>query len=236
MTPLPSLRFDIITLFPEIIEAGTAHGVIGRARGDGRLAIETWQLCDFTGGSHHTVDDAPYGGGPGMVMKVEPIVKAVEHVKGQASETPRTILTTPQGRRFDQELAAELSGLSNILIFCGRYEGIDERARQAFDMEISSGDYVLSGGEPAALVMIDAISRLVPGVLGSAASTSEESFNDSLLEYPQYTRPESFRGQSVPPVLLGGNHAAINSWRREQALTRTEKRRPDLLRGKKTEA
>jgi tRNA (guanine37-N1)-methyltransferase len=235
---LPVLRFDVITLFPEIIEAACGFGVLSRGIADGILYVRAHQLRDYTGGSPHLVDDDPYGGGPGMVMRAEPIFDAVEDVSAKiAGENPgapvRKILTTPQGARFDQSAAHRLhregTRSASILILCGRYEGVDERVRGLFDEELSLGDFVMTGGEIAAAAVIDAVGRLVPGVLGSGESPVSESFSEDLLEYPQFTRPEEFRGMRVPPVLLSGNHAEIERWRREQATARTRERRPDLL-------
>lgn len=203
-------------------------GVTGKARALGLILVVAHQLRDFTGGSIHPVDDAPYGGGPGMVMKPEPVFAAVEDVSAK-SHPSRRILLTPQGRPLDQQRARELAEETDILMLCGRYEGIDERIRCLFDEELSIGDYVLSGGELAALVVIEAVARLVPGVLGCESSCEEESFSAGLLEYPQYTRPAEFRGMKVPQVLLSGNHAEISRWRRQQAEERTRRRRPDLL-------
>ena len=236
MSAGPSIRFDVIGLFPEIVEACCRYGVVGRAMRRGTVALATHQLRDYTGGSHHPIDDDPYGGGPGMVMRPEPIFDAIESIEAKFAGGVRRvwkILTTPHGAPFDQEMARDLAArgaeLSSILIFCGRYEGIDERARTLFDQEISLGDFVLTGGEIAASAIIDAVSRLVPGVLGSAESASTESFGqEGLLEYPQYTRPAEFRGERVPAVLQSGDHAAIREWRRAQALERTRARRPDL--------
>lgn len=222
------LRFDVITLFPEMIEAAARTGVIGRGLDTGLLAVHARQLRDYTGGSHHPIDDSPYGGGPGQLMRVEPIFAAVEDLRSESPDS-RRILLTPQGRPLSQPIARELARESAIMMFCGRYEGIDERVRTLFDDEISLGDFVMSGGEIAALAVIDAVGRLVPGVLGSAESSQSESFTEQLLEYPQYTRPEDFRGMAVPPVLLSGNHAAIAKWRRDQSLARTHARRPDML-------
>ena len=202
------MRIDVVGLFPEIVDAGTAVGVVGRARERGILELVGHQLRDHTGGSPHPVDDAPYGGGPGMVLRPEPVAAALDAVTDSVGRTHR-ILLTPQGRRLDQARVRELATIENLVLFCGRYEGIDERVRTLFDEELSVGDYVLSGGEPAALVLVDAVARLLPGVLGSADSTAEESFSDAAtLEYPQYTRPAEFRGMAVPPVLTSGNHAA----------------------------
>jgi tRNA (guanine37-N1)-methyltransferase len=233
MSRTVGLRFDVITLFPEMIAAACSIGMIGRAIERGFLAVTAHQLRDYTGGSPHPVDDRPYGGGPGMVMRPEPIYAAVEDVSGKAEPT-RKLLLTPHGRPFDQRMARDLSSATSILLFCGRYEGVDERVRPLFDDELSIGDYVMTGGEIAALAVIDATGRLVPGVLGSEESPKDESFSNGLLEYPQYTRPETFRGMRVPSVLLSGNHAEIERWRREQALSRTRTRRPDLIGADRT--
>ena len=222
--------FDVITLFPEMMAAACAAGVIGKAIDAGTLAVRTHQLRDYTGGSPHPVDDHPYGGGPGMVMRPEPVYLAVDDVSSKHPPS-RKILLTPHGRPLDQSAVRRLARERGILMFCGRYEGVDERVRTLFDEELSIGDYVLTGGELAALVVIDAVGRLVPGVLGCAESPKTESFTEGLLEYPQYTRPEKFRSMCVPPVLLSGNHAEIERWRREQALERTRRRRPDLIAG-----
>ncbi len=221
------MRFNIITLFPELIDSATRIGVVGRGRERALLHVQAHQLRDYTGGSPHPIDDAPYGGGPGMVMRPEPVFAAVEDLSAR-HDPSRRLLMTPQGKRFEQADARRLSGEESILIFCGRYEGIDERARSLFDEELSIGDYVLTGGELAALVVIDAVARLLPGVLGSDESSKSESFSSDSLEYPQYTRPADFRGMQVPPVLSSGNHAEIDRWRREQAGLRTAARRPDL--------
>lgn len=224
------ISFEVLTLFPEFITAGSRVGVLGRAVDSGILTVRAHQLRDYTGGSHHPIDDSPYGGGPGMVMRAEPIYAAVEDVTERFGRS-RRILLTPQGAPFTQAHARRLATEHpHILMFCGRYEGVDERVRPLFDEEISIGDYVLTGGELGALVVIDAVSRLVPDVLGSSASPDSESFSDpDLLEYPQYTRPAEFRGMGVPPVLTSGNHAAIERWRREQSRLRTEAHRPDLV-------
>jgi len=220
--------FDVVTLFPEFIEAGARVGVLGRAIDSGILIVRAHQLRDYTGGSPHSIDDSPYGGGPGMVMRAEPIYAAVEDVCARHAPE-RRLLLTPQGTRFCQAEARRLAMYESLLLFCGRYEGVDERVRPAFDEELSVGDYVLTGGEIAALAIIDAVSRLVPGVLGSAESPTCESYSDpDLLEYPQFTRPAEFRGMVVPAILTSGNHAAIARWRREQSEERTRLRRPDL--------
>jgi tRNA (guanine37-N1)-methyltransferase len=232
-----SIRFDVVGLFPEIVAACCGYGVVGRAVQRGTIALATHQLRDYTGGSHHPIDDDPYGGGPGMVMRPEPIFAAIEAIEGGIAGRGRPvwkILTTPHGARFDQETARDLAArgpeLASILIFCGRYEGIDERVRKLFDQEISLGDFVLTGGEIAAAAIVDAVVRLIPGVLGCADSPGSESFGEEgLLEYPQYTRPAEFRGERVPAVLQSGDHAAIREWRRVQAFERTRTRRPDLV-------
>jgi tRNA (guanine37-N1)-methyltransferase len=223
------MRFDILTLFPEMFSSPFQESILAKAIEKGLIEVRTINIRDFALDKHRIVDDAPYGGGQGMVMKVEPIARAIEQVK---SEDPsvRTIYLTPEGKPLNQEMARQLSSRSHLILLCGRYEGVDERVRELFvDEEISIGDYVLTGGELAAMVLIDAVSRLLPGVLGSDRSAEEDSFFGSLLEYPQYTRPASFRGYEVPEVLLSGNHRAISLWRRKEALRRTWMRRPDLL-------
>jgi tRNA (guanine37-N1)-methyltransferase len=223
------MRFDILTLFPDMFVSPFRESILGKAIEKELIEIRTVNIRDFASDKHHVVDDSPYGGGQGMVMKVEPIGRAIDSVKSKDPDA-WTIYLSPQGKRLSQEMARELSSRSHLLLLCGRYEGIDERARELFvDEEISIGDYVLTGGELAAMVLIDSVSRLLPGVLGSDRSAEEDSFFNSLLEYPQYTRPFSFMGSSVPEVLVSGDHAAISSWRRREALRRTSVRRPDLL-------
>lgn len=207
------------------------ESIVGRARERGLLTLRVWDIRDFTTDRHRTVDDTPYGGGAGMVMKPEPIHRALEHVKA-SSGTPadRVILMSPQGRPFVQQVAKELAQADRLILICGHYEGVDERVRtRLVTDEISIGDYVLTGGELPAMVLIDAVARLIPGVLGSEESANEESFGDGLLEYPHYTRPREYLGESVPEVLLSGNHEAIRRWRRKESLRRTRARRPDLL-------
>lgn len=229
------MRIDILTLFPEMFQGPFDHSIVKRAIDEKTITISVHDIRDYTHDKHHTADDYAYGGGAGMVMKPGPIFEAVEGVREKASGemegiTPQVILLTPQGRLFSQGIAREMSAFSWLILICGHYEGIDERVREHLvDDEISIGDYVLSGGELAAMVMVDAVVRLVPGVLGSGASLLEESHAEGLLEYPQYTRPPEFRGWSVPEVLLSGNHGEIARWRREQSLLRTLKKRPDLL-------
>lgn len=225
------MRIEVITTFPGIIEAATSESIIGRARQKGIVDISAVNLRDFTEDKHRTTDDTPYGGGPGMVMKAEPLFKAVESLTARrAAERTRVLLMTPQGRRFGQKMAEELAGESHLIFVCGRYEGVDERIREHLVTdEVSIGDYIVTGGELPALVIIDAVARLLPGVLGDETSSESESYSSGLLEYPQYTRPAIFRGWQVPKVLLSGNHAEIEKWRRAQALERTLERRPDLL-------
>ncbi|NWG04274.1 MAG: tRNA (guanosine(37)-N1)-methyltransferase TrmD [Syntrophaceae bacterium] len=223
------MRFDILTLFPGMFSSPLQESILGKAIEKGLIEIHIMNIRDFALDKHHVADDAPYGGGQGMVMKVEPIARAIESVKLQ-NPFAKTIYLTPQGRPFDQDLARRFSALPHLILLCGRYEGVDERVRELFvDEEVSIGDYVLTGGELAAMVLIDAISRFIPGVLGSERSAQEDSFYHSLLEYPQYTRPFDFRGHCVPEVLLSGNHSMISCWRRKEALRRTSSRRPDLL-------
>jgi tRNA (guanine37-N1)-methyltransferase len=223
------MRIDILTLFPNMFSSPLRESILGRAIEKGLLQIQTTNIRDFALDKHQVVDDAPYGGGQGMVMKVEPIARAIESVKAE-NPSARTIYLTPQGKPFHQDLARRLSVQSHLVLLCGRYEGVDERVRELFvDEEISIGDYVLTGGELAAMVLIDAVSRFIPGVLGSDRSAEEDSFFNSLLEYPQYTRPVEFKGCRVPEVLLSGNHSAISLWRKKEALRRTSARRPDLL-------
>ena len=225
------MRIDIFCLFPEMFISPFSQSIVKRAKERGLVNIAIHNIRDYTHDKHRIVDDYSYGGGPGMVLKPEPIFEAVETVKQQLGviEMP-IILLTPQGRLFSQQVAQELALFPHLMLICGHYEGLDERAREhlATD-EISIGDYVLSGGELAAMAIIDAIVRLIPGVLGSQDSLSSDSHSDGLLEYPQYTRPQVYRGWAVPPILLSGNHGEIAKWRRREAVLRTAKRRPDLL-------
>jgi tRNA (guanine37-N1)-methyltransferase len=227
------MRIDILTLFPTLFTAPFDYGVFGRAIDNGLVAINVHNIRDYTHDKHHTADDYPYGGGAGMVMRPGPIFEAVEAIRNSLPEGERNfpvVLLTPQGRLLSQAVALKLSRQRHLVFICGHYEGVDERVREhlATD-EISIGDYVLTGGEVPALVVIDAVLRLLPGVLGSEESPIEESHAGGLLEYPQYTRPPDFRGWKVPEVLLSGNHAGIARWRREQVIRRTLERRPDLL-------
>ena len=224
------MRIDVVTLFPELVDAVAQHGVVGRAIGSGIASLHCWQLRDFATDRHRTVDDAPFGGGPGMVLKAEPVLAAIAAARAAAPEPVRVAYLTPQGRRFDQAAACELAGRPRLLLLCGRYEGVDERALElAVDEEWSCGDYVLSGGELPAMLMIDAVVRLLPGALGDAESAQQDSFMHGLLDHPHYTRPQVLAGRAVPPVLLGGDHARVARWRMQQALARTWRRRPDLL-------
>jgi tRNA (guanine37-N1)-methyltransferase len=230
------LRFDIITIFPEFFREAIDCGIVRRARNAGLVDIHALDLRQWTTDKHHVVDDRPFGGGDGMILKPEPIFTAIEALTGVARKedfTPeiRVVLLSAQGRPFSQSLAHDLSkDATRIVLICGRYEGVDERVSQALATdEISIGDYVLSGGEPAALVVVDAVVRLLPGALGSDTSAVFESFSEGLLDYPQYTRPPEFRGMKVPDVLLSGNHGEIERWRREAAVAKTRRNRPDLL-------
>lgn len=224
------MRIDVISLFPEMVENVGRFGVTGRAVQSGLLDLRVWNPRDYTTDVHRTVDDRPYGGGPGMVMKVAPLADAVNDARASAGRSFRTIYLSPQGRPLTQRRAAELAQEPGLVLVAGRYEGVDERFIDAeVDEEISIGDYVLSGGELAVMVVIDAVARLLPGVLGDAASAVEDSFVNGLLDYPHYTRPEEVAGRRVPQVLLDGHHAEINRWRLQQSLGRTWERRPDLL-------
>ncbi|TMK79433.1 MAG: tRNA (guanosine(37)-N1)-methyltransferase TrmD [Actinobacteria bacterium] len=224
------MRIDIVTIFPEYFTGPLDAALLGKARAKGLLDIRVHDLRAHTTDKHRTVDDEPFGGGPGMVMMAQPWFEAVEAIDGW--ERARRVLLTPAGRRFDQRAAEELSGAEHIVLMCGRYEGIDERVALGLATdELSIGDYVLAGGESAALVVVEAVTRLVAGVVGEPASLVAESFSSGLLDYPQFTRPAEFRGMRVPDVALSGDHAAIERWRRDQALERTGARRPDLLGG-----
>jgi tRNA (guanine37-N1)-methyltransferase len=223
------MRIDVLTLFPEVFKELLDSSIIGRARDKKLVDIRVYNIRDHTYDNHHTVDDYPYGGGAGMVMKPEPIFTAVEHVNEDEPMTP-VILLTPRGRLLNQDVVKELVGFKRFILICGHYEGVDERVTEHLVTdEISIGDYVLSGGEVAAMVVIDSVVRLIPGAVGSEESVLEESHSDGLLEYPQYTRPAEYGGWEVPPVLLSGNHAEIAKWRRQQKLLRTAKYRPDML-------
>ena len=224
------MRIDIVTIFPEYFTGPLDAALLGKARAKGLLDIRVHDLRAHTTDKHRTVDDEPFGGGPGMVMKPQPWFDAVEAIEGW--ERARRVLLTPAGRRFDQTSAEQLSASPHIVLMCGRYEGIDERVASGLATdEISIGDYVLAGGESASLVVVEAVTRLLTGVVGEPASLVEESFSTGMLDYPHFTRPAEFRGMHVPDVLLSGDHATIERWRRDQALERTKERRPDLLDG-----
>lgn len=233
------LRIDIITIFPDFFREPIGYGIVKRARTAGLVSIKAYDLRQWTTDKHHMVDDRPFGGGDGMVLKPEPIFAAVEALTGKSkredfSRDTRVVLLSPQGRVFSQSVAQDLAGnSSHIVLLCGRYEGVDERVSEALvTEEISIGDYVLSGGEPAAMVVIDAVVRLLPGALGSETSALNESFSTDMLDHPHYTRPPEFRGMKVPDVLLSGNHAEIERWRKEAAVSKTTRTRPDLLKEK----
>ncbi len=224
------MRIDVITLFPAMFDGPLGASMIGRAIERGLLDVHLHDLRDSTHDKHRTVDDYSFGGGPGMVMKPEPVFEAVEAVQAQTAEKAYVVFFAPAGHVFDQALAEDLSHKPRLLFVCGRYEGFDERALSLADLEVSIGDYVLTGGELPALVVIDAAARLLPGVLGGETSAAEESFSEGLLEYPQYTRPQVYRGMEIPEVLASGDHGRIAAWRREQSVRRTARVRPDLLR------
>jgi len=226
---LRTLRFDIVSIFPGMFESPFGDSIINRARQEGLLDIRVHDLRDYTLNKHRKVDDTPFGGGVGMVMNVEPIVRALEAIKKEVPKA-RTILLSPSGSPFNQEKAGELSHQESLILICGRYEGIDERVRLHFaDEEISIGDYILTGGEIPAMVLVEAVSRLIPGVLGDSESIVEESFSNGMLEYPQYTRPRDYKGYKVPDVLVSGDPKKINAWQKAEALKKTESVRPDLL-------
>ncbi len=224
------MRIDVLTLFPEMFESPLGYSILKRARDQGLVEIALTNIRDFAKDSYRKVDDKPYGGGPGMVMMPGPVFDCFEHVEKLAPEKGRVILLTPQGQPFNQARARELAQEERLILIAGRYEGFDERIRVGLDAEqISIGDYVLNGGELPAMVLIDAVVRLLPGALGDEDSAKDDSFSEGLLEYPQYTRPEVFRDMKVPEILLSGDHAKIAAWRRQQALERTRQHRPDLL-------
>ena len=224
------MNFHILTLFPDMVMDGLNTSIIGRAVNNGLLSIEAVNIRDYAFNKHQSVDDYPYGGGAGMLMQAEPVYQAYEAVAGKLGKKPRLVYLSPQGHTFNQQMAEKLAQEEELILLCGHYEGIDERVLEEIVTDyVSIGDYVLTGGELPAMVMVDAISRLVPGVLHNDVSAEFESFQDNLLEYPQYSRPEVWHDKSVPKVLLSGHHANIEKWRREQSILRTKKRRPDLL-------
>jgi tRNA (guanine37-N1)-methyltransferase len=223
------LEIEILTLFPRMVALPLRESILGKAQEKGLLSVRARDIRDYAAGKHRVTDDTQYGGGAGMVMKVEPLAFAIEAAKAAMSGPARTILLDPAGKPFSQRIAEELLLAERFILICGRYEGFDERIRAFADEEISMGDFILTGGEFGALCIVDACARLVPGVLGNEVSPAIESFSEGVLEYPQYTRPPEFQGQRVPPILLSGDHAKIARWRRKQALLRTRARRPDLF-------
>lgn len=223
------VTFDVVTIFPAMVAQALAAGILGRAIERGTLDVKVRDLRDFTTDRHRVVDDVPYGGGPGMVLKPEPIFRALDAIEADRGGPLTVLLTSPQGRRFTQDEARRVSRQPHVVILCGRYEGVDERVRSRVTEEISIGDYVLTGGELPALVIVDAVARFVPGVVGDEQSVAEDSFSRGLLDFPQYTRPAEIGDLRVPDVLMSGNHAAIRRWRKREALSRTLSRRPDLL-------
>jgi tRNA (guanine37-N1)-methyltransferase len=222
------MQIDLLTLFPEFFASPLSQSMLQRAQAQGAVSYRLLNLRDFANDRHRVTDDRPFGGGPGMVMKIEPLVGAIRAIR-EGDPQVRVILLSPSGRRFNQAKARELAGLNHLLLICGHYEGVDERIHFYIDEELSIGDYILTGGEIPALIVVDAVTRLLPGVLGGEGATEEESFQEGLLEYPHYTRPRVFEGHEAPQVLLEGDHQRIARWRRQQALARTVQRRPDLL-------
>lgn len=227
-----TVKFDIVTIFPKMVEGPLAEGIVSRGIAAGLLDVRVHDLRGFTTDRHRVVDDMPFGGGPGMVLKPEPLFRAVERITAERGRPEAIVLTSPDGERLTQRTAERLRDLGHVAILCGRYEGVDDRVRRHLATEeISIGDYVLSGGELPALVIVDAVARLVPGVVGDEQSVARDSFAKGLLDFPQYTRPADFEGHAVPPVLLSGHHRDIDRWRRREALARTLDRRPELLAG-----
>ena len=225
------MRIDVLTLFPEAFDGFVEASIVGRARAAGLVHLAFTNIRDYARDKHRSVDDRPFGGGPGMVMTCGPVFEAFAAVRGCGEDEPLLVMLTPQGERLTQSTVQELSRCPHLVLLCGHYEGFDERIRQGLrPREVSIGDYVLSGGEPAAMVVIDGVVRLMPGVLGCAESAVEESFSAGVLEYPQYTRPREFRGMTVPEVLISGDHEKVADWRRQQAVERTRRLRPDLLK------
>ncbi|MFQ3188874.1 MAG: tRNA (guanine37-N1)-methyltransferase [Gammaproteobacteria bacterium] len=223
------MRIDVITLFPEMVEQVVKYGVVGRAADQSLINLECWNPRNYTLDKHRTVDDRPYGGGPGMLMKVQPLEETIQAVR-EKNPQAQLVYLSPQGKPVDQDMLAKQINTGSVIFLCGRYEGIDERlVQQEVDQEWSIGDYIISGGELAAMVCIDAMTRLIPGALGHEQSAQQDSFSDGLLDYPHYTRPEEYKGMKVPEVLMNGNHRHIEDWRERQSLGRTWQRRPDLL-------
>ena len=230
------MHIDILTLFPDMFQGVTSSSITGRAVAGGVVKLDVHNIRDFTHDRHHVVDDYTYGGGPGMVLKPEPVFECLDALVAGSQERPRMLLPSPVGRQFDQELARELSAESHVVVLCGRYEGYDERIVDGWAFEeVSIGDYIVTGGEVPAMVLVDAVTRLLPGVLGHDLSALEDTFEAPLLDHPHYTRPAEYRGMRVPEVLLSGDHARVAEWRREQSLKRTRERRPDLLPDSETE-
>jgi tRNA (guanine37-N1)-methyltransferase len=226
------MKFDVVTIFPRMFDASLREGIVGRGIQAGLVDVAVHNLRDFTTERHRVVDDVPYGGGPGMILKPEPLFRAVDQIRASRGMPGAVVLTSPQGRLLTQTEGSRLAALGHVVVLCGRYEGVDERVRQHLATEeISIGDYVLSGGELAAMVIIDVVSRLVPGVVGDERSVAEDSFSRGLLDHPHYTRPAEFRGWTVPDVLLSGHHREIERWRRNEAVRRTLERRPEMLSG-----
>lgn len=226
------MRIDVITVFPDLVSCVAGYGITGRAVERGILDLHCWNPRDYTEDRHRTVDDRPYGGGPGMVMKVEPLQRAIRAARSDDGRTARVVYMSPQGRPLDQKAVMRLAAMERVILLAGRYEGVDERLLMLeVDEELSVGDYVLTGGELPAMVVIDACARLLPGALGDEDSARQDSFSDGLLDCPHYTRPEEYEGLRAPEVLLGGHHAEIARWRRKQSLGRTRERRPELLSG-----
>jgi len=224
------MKFDIVTIFPRMFDLPLAEGIVGRAIARGLVDLRVHDLRDFTEDRHRTVDDVPFGGGPGMILKVKPVVDAVEAIRRDRGEPSTVILTSPQGRPFSQAEAVRLSRLPHVVVVCGRYEGVDERVRERLATEeLSIGDYVLTGGELPAMVILDAVARLLPGAVGDEQSVETDSFSRGLLDFPHYTRPAEFEGMKVPDVLISGHHGEIRRWRKREALRRTLERRPELL-------
>jgi len=224
------MQIDILTLFPKMFDSVLGESILKRAQAKGAVKVHLHDLRDWTFDNHRSADDKPFGGGPGMVMKVEPVYLALKEIMQSSKGKAKVILLTPQGRKLDQTLAKKIAKEKKLILICGHYEGVDERVRGLADDEISIGDYILTCGEIPAMALIDTVTRLIPGVLGSKDSTASESFEDGLLEYPQYTRPSDFKGMKVPEILLSGDHKKIDQWRKQEAVKRTKERRPDLVK------